>query len=286
MTTMKIFKFLSLLMVVALTVSCEKNEITYNTTPLTNTAEFQLHYMNPLTNVAANYVYRIEVNDVLVTNRKAQLVPYGGAPGGAVGRFFTATPGTVNIKMYQGPADTSLVMVYNQDVTLAAAKQNVVIHDFAAAPVVFDNGYPYPRNLTETTDSTAWVKFYNFLYETAGVPTTLRIQYQYIDTRTSVPVNIGQPVYFGESTDWVAVPVIKKPTEIITAGSRQVYFNMRIIDASGTDLGELTTMNTAGAFTDYTDYWTLSIGRRYHHMMAGFRAVKSPNSSVKVFTAL
>jgi hypothetical protein len=213
-------------------------------------------------------------------------MPYNAVPGGAVGRFFTAEPGTVNIKMYQGPADTSLVLVYNQDVTLSASKQNVVIHDFAQAPVVFDNGYPYVGNLTEKTDSAAWIKFYNFLYETAGVPTTLRIQYQYIDVRTNLAVNIGPPVSFGESTGWQSVPVIKKPTEIVAAGSRQVTFNMRVVDAAGTDLGKLSVRNTAGAYVDYSDYWTLYIGRRYHHMMAGFRAVASPNSSVKVFTAL
>jgi len=273
-------------MAVVLAVSCEKNEITYNATPLTNTAQFQLHYMNPLTSVAANYIYRIEVNDSLYTNRKAPLTPYNGAPAGAAGRFFTAEPGTVNIKMYQGPADTLLVMVYNQAVTLSADKQNVVIHDFAQPPVVFDNGYPYVGNITETTDSTAWVKFYNFLYETAGVPTTLRIQYQYLDSRTNLPVNIGPPVSFGESTGWQPVTVVKKTTEIIAAGSRQIYFNMRVVDAGGNDLGKLSVMNTAGAYVDYSDYWTLYIGSRYHHMMAGFRAVKSPNSSVKVFTAL
>jgi hypothetical protein len=283
---MKIFKYLSLLIAVVLTVSCEKNEITYNSTPLANTAQFQLHYMNPVTSVAGNYIYRIEVNDSLVTNRKAPLIPYNGAPGGAVGRFFTAEPGTVNIKMYQGPADTLLVMVYNQDVTLTADKQNVVVHDFALPPVAFDNGYPYPRNVTGVTDSIAWVKFYNFLYETAGVTSTKRIQYQYVDSRTGLRVNIGQPLYFGEGTGWQPITVVKLPTEIIAAGSRLITFRMVEVDANGAELGDLQIRGTTGTYAAYTATATLFIGRRYHHMMAGFRAVASPNSSVKVFTAL
>ncbi|MCX6334984.1 MAG: hypothetical protein NT092_11885 [Bacteroidia bacterium] len=281
---MKIFKLLSLVMVVALTVSCEKHEITYDSTPLTNKAEFQLHYMNPVTNVAANYIYRIEVNDVLYANRKAPLTPYNAAPGGAVGRFYNADPGTVNIKMFQGPADTSLVKVYDQSVTLTTGKQNVFVHDFNLPPVVFDNGYPYIANVTDKTDSIAWIKFYNFLYETAGVTSALRIQYQYLDSRTNLAVNIGSPVSFGETTGWQKVTVVKSTN--VSSGSRQIYFNMRVVDANGNDLGKLKIMNTAGTLVDYTDYWTLYIGRRYHHIMAGFRAVKSPNSSVKVFTAL
>jgi hypothetical protein len=279
---MKILKFLSLVMVVALTVSCEKHEIAYDTAPLTNKAEFQLHYVNPVTSVAANYVYRLEVNDVLYANRKAPLTPYSWLP--TTGRFYTAEPGTVNIKMYQGPADTSLVKVYDQSVTLTASKQNLFVHDFNLPPVVFDNGYPYIAKVTENTDSTAWIKFYNFLYETAGVTSALRIQYQYLDSRTNLPVNIGPPVSFGETTGWQEVTVVK--STIVSSGSRQIYFNMRVVDANGNDLGKLKIMNTAGTFVDYSDYWTLVIGRRYHHAMAGFRAVKSPNSSVKVYTAL
>jgi hypothetical protein len=152
--------------------------------------------------------------------------------------------------------------------------------------VVFSNGYPYSRNTTTVTDSIAWVKFYNFLYETAGVTTPLRIQYQYLDSRTNLPVNIGSPVYFGETTGWQSVTVVKLPTQIVTEGTRTITFNMRIIDANGTDLGKLQIMNASGNYIDYTATATLGIGRRYHHIMAGFRAVKSPNSSVRSFTAL
>ena len=45
---MKIIKYLSLVLAVALTVSCEKNVIEYDTTPITDMAEFQLHYMVPV----------------------------------------------------------------------------------------------------------------------------------------------------------------------------------------------------------------------------------------------
>jgi hypothetical protein len=282
---MKIIKYLSLVLVIALTASCEKHVIQYDSTPAVGLAEFQLHYYNPVTTSAANNIYRIEINDSLYGNRKAPLNTYSAVPSGA-GRFFTIAPGTVNVKLYQGPADTSLVMVYDQDVTLTAGKQNVIVHDFNLPPVVFDNGYPYTRNTTTVTDSTAWVKFYNFLYETAGVTTTLRIQYQYLNSRTGLPVNIGTPVYFGETTGWQAVTVVKLATQLVTEGSRTITFNMRVVDADGNDLGKLQIRNASGAYVDYTATATLFIGRMYHHAMAGFRAVSSPNSSVRSFSAL
>ena len=119
---------------------------------------------------------------------------------GSVGRFFTVDPGEVNIKLYKG---TSEVLVYDQNVTLTEGKQNIFIYDFDEEPIIFDNGYPYVANVTEDTDSTTYVKFYNFLFETEGVPTDLKLQYQYVDPRTSELVNIGDPVAFGETTGFV-----------------------------------------------------------------------------------
>ncbi len=279
---MKIIKYLSLILAVILMVSCEKHEITYDATTIGEVAEFQLHYIVPVTAVAANNITKVEINNQLYSNNKAPLNTYNAIPSGGVGRFYTVNPGTVNIKMYQG-TDMD-VLVYDQSVTLTAGKQNLFVHDFAQVPKVFDNGYPYVANLTDVTDSTAWVKFYNFLYESAGVPTTKKLQYQYVNTRTSALVNIGTPVGFGESTGWEKITVVK--TDLISSGSRLITFKIKEVDDGGTVIGDLQVMGAGGAFAAYTATSTLFIGRRYHHTMAGFRAVASPNSSVRVFTAL
>jgi len=283
---MKIMKYISLVLAVALTISCEKNVIEYNTTPITDMAEFQLHYYVPVTAVTANNINRVEVNGKMISNVKAPLATYNVIPSGAVGRFYAVSPGNVNLKLYMTaklePKGDSLV--YDQSVTLTKGKQNIFVHAFDQPPVLFDNGFPYIKRETVTTDSTAWIKFYNFLYETAGVPTDKIIQYQIVDARTSANVNVGVPVAFGEATDWVPVTVVK--TDIVSAGSRLYTFKMQEVDASGTVIGPLKIMNTSGAYVDYSATATLFIGRRYHHTMAGFRAVKAPNSSVRVFTAL
>jgi len=97
-------------------------------------------------------------------------------------------------------------------------------------------------------------------------------------------VNIGAPVAFGEATDWIPITVVKSVE--VSAGSRLITFRMQEVDDNGTVIGDLQVMGTTGTYAAYTATATLFIGRRYHHTMAGFRAVKSPNSSVRIFTAL
>lgn len=280
---MKKLKYLSLLLLVILTVSCEKNEIKFDARPADNKAEFQLHYMVPVAALAANYITRVEVNDQLISNKTNILSTYNAIPSAAVGRFYTADPGSTNIKMYMTGKVTVDSLVYDQNVTLATGKQNVFVHSFTEAPVTFNNGYPFEPNVQSGTDTIAWVKFYNFLYETAGVPCTKTIQYQYVNTKTTKDVNLGGPLLFGQATDWIPVAVHK--TDVISAGSRSITFKMKEVDGLG-NLTDFKIMNTSGSFVNYSATATLNIGRRYHHIMAGFRAVKSPNSSVRVFTAL
>jgi hypothetical protein len=281
---MKIVKYLSLVLIVALMISCQKHEIQYDAVDVTGKAEFQLHYFVPVTSASTNNITKVEVNGQLFANTKAPLNTYNAIPSGAVGRFYAVDPGNVNIKMYQG-ADMA-TLVYDKNVTLTEGKQNIFVHDFAQVPVVFDNGFPYPGIVTTTTDSTSWVKFYNFLYETTGVPTTLKLQYQYLDSRTNLPVNIGPPVSFGQATGWEKVTVVKLPTDLVTSGSRIITFKIKVVDSNGNVGADLQVMGTTGSYTAYTATATLFIGRRYHNIMAGFRAMSSPNSSVRVFTAL
>jgi hypothetical protein len=280
---MKIIKYLSLILAVILMASCEKNVIEYDATPIGEVAEFQLHYIVPVTAVAANNITKVEINNQLYANNRAPLNTYNAIPGGGVGRFYTVNPGNVNIKMYQG-VDMD-VLVYDQSLTLTAGKQNLFVHDFNLPPVVIDNGYPYIRRETVETDTTTWVKFYNFLYETAGVPTTLKLQYQYISHRTGQLVNIGEPVAFGETTGWQQVLLLKLPNEIVTAGSRRIDYRIKVIDDDGNIVGDLSIRNSSGVYVNYSDFWTGTIGRRVHHIFSGMRAA-APASAVRVFTAL
>jgi hypothetical protein len=281
---MKIVKYTGLILAMALMVSCEKNEVKYDAEAISNMAEIQLHYMNPVTAVAANNITRVDLGGQMVANSKAPLNTYNAVPSGSVGKFYAVSPGNVSIKLYMKGKIAVDSLVYDKNATLDPGKKNVFVHDFTKAPVVFNNGYPYTPNVTTVTDSSAWVKFYNFLYETTGATYAKKIQYQYVDSRTGLAVNIGQPLAFGEATGWEKITVVK--TDLISSGSRTITFKMKEVETNGTVVGDLQIMNTGGTYAAYTATATLFIGRRYHHIMAGFRAVKSPNSSVRVFTAL
>ena len=284
---MKVFKYIFYTVLLMGFVACEKHVVEYDTTDLSDVAEFQLHYFVPVDAKASNYIYKIEINhDVYVNNNAALLTTYNAVPNGSVGRFYTAKVGEKQIKLYK---DKKLDLVYDQACSLKKGKQNVFVYDFNKPPVVFDNGHPYVTNISENTDSVCWVKFYNFLYEKEGVPTDLKLQYQYqytLDYKTkekSQWADVGKPVAFGETTGW---QVVKLKKEVFnSSGKCRVDYRIKVIDASG-DLGdELQVMNTNGKFIGYSDHKDGYIGRRYHHVLSGMRAAK-PVSAVRQFHAL
>ena len=277
---MKILKYIGLVLGITLAVSCDEHEIEYNTTTVSDLAEFQLHYFVPVTANSSNNIYRVEINDSVYANSTAPLYTYNAIPSGAVGRFFTVNPGEVNIKLYLG---TDEELVYDQHVALTAGKQNIFVHDFNQEPVVFDNGYPYVSNITLDTDSTCYVKFYNFLYETEGVPCDLKLQYQYVDPRTDEMVNLGEPVSFGETTGWQPVKVVKSIYN--SSGYARVYYKIKVVDENGNLGGDLQHWNSNGNYKSYSDYWNGYIGRRYHHVLSGMRSA-FPIAAVRQFTAL
>lgn len=277
---MKILKLISFILVLMVATACEEHEIEYNTTAIDGLAEFQIHYFVPLTATSSNYIYRVEINDELYANNTAPLTTYNVIPNGSVGRFYTTTPGQVNIKLYKS---TNEELVYDFTTTLTAGKQNVFIHDFDQEPIVFDNGYPYVANITDDTDSITYIKFYNFLYETQGVPSNLNLQYQYLDPNTKEPINIGEPVRFGETTGWKPVKVLKTINN--SSGYQRVYYKIKVINDAGNEVDDLQLFNSSSNYVSYSDYWTGYIGRRAHHVMSGFRSAQ-PKASVRQFRAL
>ena len=283
---MKITKLIGLCLIAVSAVSCEKHEIEYMTTPISNDmAEIQLHYFVPVTATATNNIYKMEIGrQEYVNNGAAVVSTYNAVPSGSVGRFYTTAAGDVNIKLYKG---TDLELVYDKNAKLTSGKQNVFVYDFDKDPIVFDNGYPYETNTTMDTDSTCWVKFYNFLYEKEGEYSTLKLQYQYQYTTKegskSEWKNIGSPIAFGESTGWQPITVIKSIFN--SSGYARIDYKIKVQDENGEYTQDLQVWNSNGKYVSYSDYWNGYIGRRYHHILKGMRSAK-PISSVSQFTAL
>ena len=266
-------------MALALFVSCDKHEILYNTEPVGDKAEIQIHYFEPVAAAAANYIDSVYINNTLYSSvlGSGQLLTYNGVPGGSAGRFFAVKAGEANIKFYRRD-----VIVYDVNVNLQSGKQNVFIHDLKKAPIVINNGYPYREMPTTSvanwdTDSLVTVGFYNFLYETAGVPYSGKIQYQYQDYRTKEWKNVGKAVAFGEFSGRELIVVVKETFN--SQGARRVDY--RMLD----DAGEiLRVMNSSGGMVNYSDWWTATIGRHYMHIYGGFR-VATPVAAIRVWTS-
>lgn len=283
---MKKFNNLFLFSILAVfAVSCQKHVVEYQSESAGDQAQFQLHYVVPVTSGSANDISKVELNGNWI-NAKAPLLTYNAIPSGAIGRFYATKAGTNNIKMYKGDEMTP---VYDQDVDLKTGKQNVFVYDFNKPPVVIDNGAPFHGEVSEYTDTLAWIKFYNFLYEKEGVPTPLKLQYQYqytIDNDTKAKsdwINLGEPVSFGEATDWIKVPVNK--TTLISSGTARIDYRIEVINADGSSGGLLQVLNSQNKMVDYSDWWNATIGRRYHHIFAGMRT-ETPLCGIKLFTAL
>lgn len=268
---------------------CEKNVVEYPAIKVdeSNIAQFQIYYMVPIVTGTANNINKVELNGKLLTNETTPLNTYNFIPSGAVSKFFTTTPGNVNLKLHRGPI-TNLTLAYDQNFDLPAGRHNMVIHDFNQPPILVPHNIPLPSVTTEFTGTTAWVKFSNWLYETNGVPTTLNLQYQFqyvVDNQTAEKsqwANLGSPVSFGESTGWEPVTVNK--TVEISAGTARIDYRIRMIGPDGSDQGSLMLRNSAGSMVEYADWWNAQIGRVYHHNLAGYRTI-TPVASVRQFTA-
>ena len=269
-------------MALALLLSCEKHEILYNTEPVGNKAEFQLHYFEPVANAAANYIDSVYVNNKLYSSvlGSGQLLPYNGVPGGATGRFFAVDAGTVNFKFYRKD-----VIVYDKDVTLQSGKQNVFVYDLTQLPAIVDNRFPYtdlskPTSTAATweTDSICTVAFYNFLYEDATTPYPGKLQYQYQDVRTLEWKNVGAPVAFGQGTERTQIRIVKT----VYNSSAYCRIDYRILDENGV---VLKMRNSGGVTVDYTDWWTGYVGRAYMHIFSGVRTT-SLTAAVRQWTSL
>jgi hypothetical protein len=276
-------------MVVSL-VSCEKHEILYDTHDLADqSAEFQLHYFEPITNSSANYIDSVFVNGTLYSsvNGSGQLATYNGVPGGATGRFFAVAPGSVKFTFWRGGS-----VIYDNVATLQKGKQNVYVYDLNEAPIVIQNDYPYASKIirdpataaTYDTDSIATGKIVNLIFETPGVPCQTKVQCQWRNDEKDADGNwvwhdMGGPIGFGEATPLCGFIVHK--TAFNSSGYQTLYWRFLKEDGS-----TFTYTNAYGNPVAFTDYWSTYIGRSYLYMLAGNRGQKTNRMTMARWTAL
>jgi len=288
---MKILKYylINFAVILLVTASCQKHDIQIKgqiTFDPKTQAAFIVHHIVPLADDVGNYIRKIELNGNVIY--RTNIVTFNAAPSGAAGRYFTAPKGTSNLKLYRGTGsapDINYTLAFEKDIDLEAGQHyNVFVHNFDADPVIVNNGYPYVKDPVYN-DSCTYVKFCNFMYDSIGRPTNLKLQYKYQNHyNTAEWLNVGDAVSFGETTGWVTIPM-KRPAGVVN-GATRVDYRIYVVDAAGQEIGRLRQMGSGGSYIDYSDYWTGYIGRRAHHIYCGYRHLGSgAKSDVRVFYA-
>ena len=284
---MKFFKYIALLLLVAVTLgSCEKKDVSYMAEPVDESAKayVQVGYYAPVTAGAANYMYYIDINDVEYGNDGATfLATFNTVPSGGTNRYYAVDAGEVNIKLHsrvevgktpQGEPIYEYPVVYNQNVNVEAGKRYCIyVHDLNKAPIPIEMTPAPEFSKALDTDSLCRVQFINLLYEADGTPYTGKVQYgvQNLDTKEYEPV--GEPVAFGECTSWWYTKIRK--TVYNSSGSQRREVCLFAVDNSGKVTGMLPYTKSNGTVGEFTDYWTWYIGRAYRQIAAGNCGSKS-----------
>lgn len=278
---MKYFKYIIMsLVLVAAATSCSDRDVEFPWEPVdTSTKAFvQIMYMSPMKTAAANNIFKIMLNDqVYENNGSAILTYYNGTPGGNSGLFYTVDAGDVNIKLWKSDMSDG-AEVYNNKFHVEAGKYySVVVHLFDLPPTVIERG-ELPVFITAGTVENSGVKFYNFMFEDDNTPYPGKLQLRFQNPETKVYENAGKPVGFGEATEWLTPTVIK--TDYNSAGSQVRYID--VVNADGTPLSYVDGDKTVPQFTDW---WTLGIGRSYMWFMYGTRNSKTKALAIKSWAA-
>lgn len=281
----KILGILTVMIASAFLSSCEKHVVGMDAELISDeTTQIQIFYMVPLTAGVANNINKIELDNVLITNETTPLNTFNFLPSGGINKFFATKTGNVNLKLHRG-AVNNLTLAYDRDVNLLPGKQALFIHSFDEPPVIIPHPTPIPVAVSEFTGTASWVRFINLMYERPGVPTDLRLQYQwqyttdYETNEKSEWANLGEPVSFGEATGWEQIYVNK--AEEKSAGTARIDYRIRLIGPDGSDQGMMERMDANGVIVDYSDWWTATIGRAVNHVFAGYRDAATFNVNVR-----
>ena len=272
-------------LVALLFASCDNKDIDFNEDPVTDQAQIQVAYMCPKKAETANYIYTVVINGVEYCNNGSSfLATYNYVPSGAVGLFYTVKPGDVNIRFLNKKGEE----VYNTNINVASgSKQMVVVYDFAQAPAIVPFKEPLKFPGVAETGNKCSVRLYNFLFESEGVPMTDKIQLGLQNTETKEYAPVGEPIAFGQATEFIPVDIDKeKGSGFNTSGYQRRDICIYRIGADGENKGVIQYTKSTGATAGFTDYWNWYIGRGYLEFMRGVLDSKTFVVAMTQFTAL
>ena len=286
---MKYFKYIALLLLVAVTMSsCDKKEVSYMVEPVDESAKayVQVGYYAPVTTGAANYMYFIDLNGVEYGNNGSSfLATYNTVPGGGTNRYYAVDAGQVNVKLHSRVSDGNggydYPVVYDQNVTVQPGKRYVIyVHDINEAPILTEMTPAPEFDPALDTDSLCRVQFVNLIYEADGTPITDKVQYGLENLDTKEYELVGEPVAFGEVTSWIPVKIRK--TVYNSSGYQNRKLCLYRIDANtGENLGVLQYTKDDGSTADFYTTVYDSFGKTYWYIGRAYRNIGAGNCSSK-----
>lgn len=315
---MKIKYFVFALAAGSMLLSCEKKDIQYtnNNDVDPSMAMFQVTRVVPegdySTGAANNRFYRMTIDDVDMWGDDYILwARMGTVP--STTRYYTVKGGTHTMKCYYKPGD-EYVLGYDQNFTLEAGKKYCLfIYDYNQPPMIVDNSDPriyfpdtgkadvaYSDDPNDPSNASRFqtIRFINLMYEEPGVPCDYKLQYMYQDPYDLQWYEVGEPVGFGEITDWAKIRINAYAPErsgqsgtgsnrndadnrtgkVVSNGTCRIYYKAYIIHDDGTSEELKYSTNSGSSFSTYKDYWTATTGTRRFHVMRGCRVASGNNS--------
>ncbi len=276
---MKILKYLTVVAAVVFFASCEKHTLSQEGEEWIDqntTAELRIHYVEPLTSGAATRFDSLYINGKLNANSTNAFGVYNVLPN--ANKFYAAPVGNCEMKLWRKAES------YTYNFTASKGKQEIFIYDVNEEPVVLNTSFPYYSTAatgnaaTWGADSTAYVEFYNFLYEEYGtnkVPYNGTLQLQYQDPDTKEWHNVGEPVSFGQAGGRSKVKIVKSAG--VNSGYRTISLRML---TSNNEVMKYT--NSSGKEIEFTTTNTTYNGRVYMIYARGIRTSKSITAGLTV----
>lgn len=326
---MKILKYFAYaIAAVSLFTACERQdqEFVGQTVADSNMAKLQITRMVPegsITTAAGdNRWWKVTIDDKDVWGDNfASLGVRGIIP--AENYYYAVTPGTHNIKGYFY-RNNEYTLAYETNVTLSAGqKVNAIIYDYTKEPLMHekrakkdyfvdggsaDVAHSLDPEHPSNASSFQMMRMLNLVYEKLGEPCDYKIQYYYNDSYTNEWLPFGEPVGFGECTDWVKVRINRyaqgssttqssygsnradadnRTGKTVGSGTcRIVYRAKKVVNGvEDADFMTYTFKGEGSAESRYSDYWSATTGAYVLHIFRGCRIANDNNSYTGLYVS-
>ena len=275
-------KYLYIFLLVA-AVACSKSESSpEDVNPdvnLQDAVEFQISYMEPVSNVIQNYISSISINGNLLESQYDYsnyiLQTYSTLPSWAYNSNltpkYTSKAGDINLKFIR-----SGQTVYDKTFNLKAGFYSIIVYDLEKLPLIIPQKSPFEASTWNFTDFKKGVDsvfagmFVNLLYDGGGVPFSGKAKLQYRPYGAEKWSDASSIISFGQYSPFYVMHFDDNGYLVTPSDDDGVYsmyqrIDYRLVDEDGKVLKRVMNRRPS----DFTDYYQCRIGRAYLFFASG-----------------